>query len=83
MRDIVRWRERQNPKEYRKQSDPDVFFREIAKFLLEVACVHPKSYEMPKNKVGLIITKYQGNVVDWGFFYRSGSMSKHPCVASQ
>ena len=51
-------------KAYRTQSGPDVFFREVAKFLLEITCIHHKTYGMPKNIASLIIMTYQGNIVD-------------------
>ena len=45
---------------------PDPFFREIAKFLLEVGCVHVNAYGMPKQKAGIIIDTFEGRAVDWG-----------------
>ena len=35
-------------KAFRTKDIPDPFFREIAKFLLEVGCVHVNAYGMPK-----------------------------------
>ena len=46
---------------------PDIFFRDVIKFLLEITYVHPKSYGMPKHKADVIIATYQGNPIDWGF----------------
>ena len=43
----------------------DPFLRELAKFLLEIGHVHPNAYRMPKQKVGIIITTFEGHVVNW------------------
>ena len=51
-------------KAYRIQGGPIVFFREVAKFLLEVACMNPTNYCMPKNKIGFIIAIYEGETID-------------------
>ena len=51
-------------KTYKTQSGPDAFFKEAVKFLLEIAYVHPKTYGIPKNRVGLIIATYEGTTVD-------------------
>ena len=53
-------------KAYRTKEIPDPFLREIAKFLLEVGCVHVNVYGMPKQKVGIIIDTLEGRVVNWG-----------------
>ena len=53
-------------KAYRTKKIPNPFFREIAKFLLEVGCVHVNAYGMPKQKAGIIIDTFEGRVVDWG-----------------
>ena len=52
-------------KAYRTQGENDEFFQEVAKFLLEVACVSPRSYCMPK-QAGFIIATYEGEKIDWG-----------------
>ena len=39
---------------------PEPFFRDIAKFLLEVGCVHLNAYEMPKHKAGVVISTFEG-----------------------
>ena len=53
-------------KAYKRKEIPDPFFREIAKFLLEVGCVHMNAYGMPKQNVGIIIDTFEGSAVDWG-----------------
>ena len=53
-------------KAYRTKEIPDPFFREIAKFLLEVGCMHVNAYGMPKQKAGIIIDTFEGRAVDWG-----------------
>ena len=53
-------------KAYRTKHIPDPFFREVAKFLLEVGCVHVNAYGMPKQKAGIIIDTFEGRAVDWG-----------------
>ena len=35
-------------KALRTKDIPNPFFREVAKFLLEVGCIHVNAYEMPK-----------------------------------
>ena len=55
-----------SPKAYRIRDAPDPFFREISKFLLEVGCVHLKTYGMPKQKDSVIISTFEGHDVDWG-----------------
>ena len=56
----------QSAKAYRTRDIPDPFFLEIAKFLLEVVCVHLNTYGMPKQKVGVMIFAFEGQDVDWG-----------------
>ena len=51
-------------KAYRTHTDPYAFFWDMGKFLLDVACVHPKTYGMLKSKVGIIIVTYTGHAVD-------------------
>ena len=53
-------------KAYRTKDIPNPFFREIAKFLLEVSCVHVNAYRMLKQKAGIIIDTFEGRAVDWG-----------------
>ena len=53
-------------KAYRTKEIPNAFFREIAKFFLEVGCVHVNAYGMPKQKAGVIIETFEGRAVDWG-----------------
>ena len=53
-------------KAYKMKEIPNPFFREIAKFLLEVGCLHVNAYGMQKQKVGIIIDTFEGHVVDWG-----------------
>ena len=57
-------------KAYRTHGGKDLFFPDVAKFLLEVACVSPRSYCMPKQRVGFIITTYGGETIDWGCITR-------------
>ena len=45
---------------------PDPFFRDVAKFLLEVGCGHVNGYGMPKQKAGVVLATYEGTKVDWG-----------------
>ena len=52
---------------YRTYGGQDVFFHEVAEFLLEVACVNTRHYRMPKQRLGFIITRYDGSKVDWGY----------------
>ena len=53
-------------KAYRTKDIPNPFFREVAKFLLEVGCLHINAYEIPKQKVGVINETFEVRVVDWG-----------------
>ena len=53
-------------KAYRTKEIPDPFFREIAKFLLEVGCVHVNAYGMPKQKASIIIDTFEGRAIYWG-----------------
>ena len=53
-------------KAYRTREIPNAFFREVAKFLLEVGCVHVNAYGMPKQKAGVVIETFEGKAVDWG-----------------
>ena len=39
----------------RTRDVPDPFSRKIMRFLLEVGCVNPNAYRMPKHKAGIII----------------------------
>ena len=47
-------------KAFRTKDIPDPFFRDVAKFLLEVGCVHVNAYGMPKHKVGVVLATYEG-----------------------
>ena len=47
-------------KAYRMRDAPNPFFRENAKFLLEIGCVHLNASEMPKQKPGGIIMTFEG-----------------------
>ena len=51
-------------KVYRTQVGPDEFFYKLVKFLLEVTCVHPTTYAMPKKKVNFIIATYKGDKIN-------------------
>ena len=53
-------------KAFRTRDIPDPFFRDVAKFLLEVGCVHVNAYGMPKHKAGVVLATYEGTKVDWG-----------------
>ena len=53
-------------KAFRTRDIPDPFFRDVAKFLLEVGCVHVNGYGMPKHKAGVMLATYEGTKVDWG-----------------
>ena len=52
-------------KVYRTKEIPNPFFQEVAKFLLEVGCVHINAYRKPKQKTGIIIDTFQGRAMDW------------------
>ena len=56
----------QSAKAYRTRNIPHPFFRDIAKFLLEVGCVHLNAYRMPTQKAGVVISTFEGHDVDWG-----------------
>ena len=56
----------QSAKAYRTRDIPDPFFCDIAKFLLEVGCVHLNAYGMPKQKMGVVISMFKGYDVYWG-----------------
>ena len=58
-------------KAYRTWDVPNPFFLEIAKFLIEVGCVHLNAYGMPKQKAGFIISTFEGCDVDWVFITRT------------
>ena len=44
----------------------DMFFHEVAKFMLEVGFVTAWFYGMPKKRAGFIIATYEGENFDWG-----------------
>ena len=50
---------------------PDPFFRDVAKFLLEVGCAHINAYGMPKHKAGVVLATYEGMKVNWGTITRA------------
>ena len=52
-------------KAFRTRDIPDPLFRDIAKFMLEVG-VHLNTYGMPKQKVEVMLSTYEGTDVDWG-----------------
>ena len=54
-------------KAYGTQGNSDLFFQEVVKFLLEVVCVSPHSYCMPKQREGFIIVTYEGEKIEWGY----------------
>ena len=45
---------------------PDPFFRNTAKFMLEVGCVYFNAYGMPKKKAAVVLSTYEGTDVNWG-----------------
>ena len=51
-------------KAYHTQGGLDVFFHDVVKFLLEVACISPQSYCIMKQRVGFIIATYEGEKID-------------------
>ena len=53
-------------KPFRTRDILDPFFRDVAKFLLEVGCVHVNAYGMPKHKAGVVLATYEGTKIDWG-----------------
>ena len=56
----------QSAKVYMTRDIPDPFFRDIAKFLLEVGCVHLNIYGMPKQKAGMFISTFEAKDINWG-----------------
>ena len=56
----------QSAKAFRTRDIPDPFFHNIAKFMLEVRCVHLNAYGMLKQKPGVVLSMYEGTDVDWG-----------------
>ena len=53
-------------KAYRTYGGPNKFFGDIAKILMEYAFAHTNPTSMPQKKASIIITAYQGGIVDWG-----------------
>ena len=53
-------------KDFRTRDIPDPFFRDIAKFLLEVGCAHINAYGMLKHKARVVLATYEGTHVEWG-----------------
>ena len=43
---------------------PNPFFHEVAKFLLEVGCVHTSACGMPNQKAGIVIATFRGQAID-------------------
>ena len=48
----------QSAKAYRTRDIPVPFFRDIAKFLFKLGCVHLNAYGMPKQKTSVVIFTY-------------------------
>ena len=46
----------QSAKAFRTRDIPDPFFRDIAKFMLVVGCVHLDTYKIPKQKAGVVLS---------------------------
>ena len=55
----------------------DPFLCDITKFLLEVGCVHPNPYGIPKEKAKIIIATLEGQDIDWGVI--TGSFISKDC----
>ena len=53
-------------KAFRTKDIPNPFFKDVAKFLLEVGCMHINAYGMPKHKACVVLATYEGTEVDWG-----------------
>ena len=51
-------------KAFRTRDIPDPFFRDVAKFLLEVGCAHINVYGMSKHKAGVLLATYERTKVD-------------------
>ena len=52
-------------KAYQTYGGRNLFFHEVARFLLEIAFVNPRFYCMPKKRVGFIIAAFEGEELDW------------------
>ena len=59
----------QSAKALRTRDIPAPFFHDITKF--EVDCMHLNSYGMPKQKVGVVISTFKGQDIDWGIITRT------------
>ena len=53
-------------KAYRTYGGPNKFFSDIARILMEYVFAHTNPTSMPQKKASIIITAYQGGIVDWG-----------------
>ena len=58
-------------KAFRTRDIPDPFFQDVAKFLLEVGCIHVNAYGMPKHKAGVVLATFEGTKVNWGTVARA------------
>ena len=54
-------------KSYLTTGRSDMFFHDVAKFLLEVAFVSARHNCMPKQRAGFIIAAYENETVEWGY----------------
>ena len=45
--------------------DRNLFFHEVARFLLEIEFVSPRFYCMPKKRTGFIIAAFEGEEFNW------------------
>ena len=59
-------------KAYCTYGDPNRFFGEIARILMEYAFADTNPTSMPQEKAGIIIKAYQGGTVDWGILTGEG-----------
>ena len=53
-------------KSYLTYGGKDVFFHDVARFLLDVVYVSPRQYCMPKQRAGFVIATYEGSKFNWG-----------------
>ena len=59
-------------KAYRTYGGPNRAFGEIARILMEYVFVHTNPTSMPQNKAAIIISAYEGNIIDWGIITGEG-----------
>ena len=59
-------------KAYRTYGEPNKFFGEIARILMEYAFADTNPTSMPQKKAAIITKDYQGGTVDWGILTRKG-----------